>query len=102
MYVSTNPPDGSHASSINKVVGAEGRLETLLAHAAEVWPCKTTNVDFQDVVPLLDNARQVVRGKPNLVRLQRHLSAEKQLTLNEPAKRVLSAVVGGEHKFVIL
>jgi len=36
MYVSTNPPDGSHASSISKVVGAKGRLETLLAHAAEV------------------------------------------------------------------
>jgi hypothetical protein len=100
MYGSTNHPDGSHASSISKVVGAEGRLETLLAHAAEVWPCKMANVDFQDVVPLLDNV--VVRGKPNLVHLQRHLCAEKQVTLNEPAKRVLGTVIGGEHKFVIL
>ena len=87
---------------VGEVVGAEGRAEALLTHATEVRPRGAAYVAFQDDVPLLSHAREVIRCEPDLVHLPCHLAAEKLLTLVEPAERVLFVVIGGEREFVVL
>ena len=87
---------------VGEVVGAEGRAEALLTHATEVRPRGVAYVAFQDEVPLLSHACEVIRCEPDLFYLPCHLSAKKLLALVELAERVFFAVVGGKRQFVVL
>ena len=78
------------------MIGSERGSETLMAQALELFPLGPASVTFQNCVPHLGSVGEVVGRKPDPIRVTSLLAAEKLLTLEQPAERVLLAIIGGK------
>ena len=72
-----------------------------MAQALELFPFGPAGVAFHNCVPHLGCAGEVVGREPDLIRVTSLLAAEKLLTLEQPAERILLAVIGGEGQLMV-
>ena len=83
------------------MIGTEWVSETLITKLLELFPLGPTGVTFQDCVPHLSRAGEVVGCEPDPIRAASLLATEKLLTLEQPAERVLLAIKGWEGELMV-
>ena len=83
------------------MIGTEQGSKALMAQSLELFPFGPADVAFQDCVPHLSRAGEVVGCEPDPIRAASLLAMEKLLTLEQPAKRILLAITGGEGQLML-
>lgn len=82
------------------MVGAEWRSKAMLAEQPEFIPRRAACIRFEDKVPLLRRAGEVVGRQPYPIGMTRLLAIEELFAFVKPAKRILLAIIGGKGEFV--
>ena len=83
------------------MIGTERVSETLMTKLLELFPLGPAGVTFQNCVPHLGRAGEVVGREPDPIRVTSLLAVEKLLTLEQPAEQILLAVIGGEGQLMV-
>ena len=78
------------------MIGTEWGSKTLMTKSLELFPLGPTGITFQNCVPHLGRAGEVVGREPNPIHMASLLATEKLLTLEQSAKRILLVVIGWE------
>ena len=73
----------------------------MMTQALDLFPLGPAGVAFQNCVPHLGCASEVVGCELDPIRVTSLLAAEKLLTLEQPAERVLLAVIGWEGQLMV-
>ena len=83
------------------MIGTEWGSKTLMTKSLELFPLGPAGVTFQDCVPHLSRASVVVGRELDPISVASLLATEKLLTLEQPAERVLLAVIGWEGQLMV-